>query len=292
MMLQRALQLSPDYAPAWSHMGLLHFREKELATTVEDRQKAIQQAREALTKALELDPDLALAHSRMAGVYRDSWEFDAAERSTERALAADPKNPIVLGNAANLYSYLGKRDEATRLFRAICGPRPAKRQRSHKPRGQISTVWPTRRGRGAVPKIDRAAARSPLAYMVIGEIQLRRGRPTEARAAYAKCTDLLGGSDYWRLSFEAMVEHTAGNVEASQRAAEEFERRFGAEDPTPCAEIRAWRGETDAAFAWLDKALAVRGPSLAQLKMFPNMNSLHADPRWNELLKKIGLPTD
>jgi hypothetical protein len=89
-----------------------------------------------------------------------------------------------------------------------------------------------------------------------------------------------------------MVEYSAGNAAASQRAAEEFEKRFGGEDPASCAEIRSWRGDTDAAFAWLDKSLAVRDPSLAQLKLSPSYSRLHGDPRWNELLKKVGLPTD
>jgi len=56
--------------------------------------------------------------------------------------------------------------------------------------------------------------------------------------------------------------------------------------------IRAWRGEANAAFAWLDKSLAVRDPSLTSIKTDFLLNSLHPDPRWNALLMKIGLPTD
>jgi hypothetical protein len=55
---------------------------------------------------------------------------------------------------------------------------------------------------------------------------------------------------------------------------------------------RAWRGEADAAFAWPDKALAARDPTLASLKADRLPSSLRADPRWNALLRKIGLPTD
>ena len=67
---------------------------------------------------------------------------------------------------------------------------------------------------------------------------------------------------------------------------------LGAGDPSGCATLRAWRGEKDLAFAWLEKSLDAHDPALAQIKTDVQMASLHADPRWNALLKKIGLPTD
>ena len=59
-----------------------------------------------------------------------------------------------------------------------------------------------------------------------------------------------------------------------------------------CARIRAWRGEADAAFVWLDKAFAARDPLLAALRGQLAFRSLRTDPRWNILLRKVGLPTD
>ena len=46
------------------------------------------------------------------------------------------------------------------------------------------------------------------------------------------------------------------------------------------------------AFARLDKALAARAPFLSEVKTDALLTPLHADPRWNALLEKIGLPTD
>jgi len=68
--------------------------------------------------------------------------------------------------------------------------------------------------------------------------------------------------------------------------------RASSRDPLVAAEIRAWRGESDAAFAWLDKALAARDPVLSGIKLDAYLQTLHADPRWKAVLKKIGLPTD
>ena len=87
---------------------------------------------------------------------------------------------------------------------------------------------------------------------------------------------------------ELAVQAAAG-FEAQRFA---LEARFGAGDPSACAQLRAWRGETATAFTWLEKALAARDPYMASLKSDLYLTSLHADPRWNALLKKIGLPTD
>jgi len=103
---------------------------------------------------------------------------------------------------------------------------------------------------------------------------------------------LTGWGEAGHLYNEALLTYTAGDEEASAKAAREYERRFGAEDPTGCASLRAWRGEKDLAFGWLEKSLHAHDPALAQIKTDVQMASLHADPRWNALLKKIGLPAD
>jgi hypothetical protein len=119
-----------------------------------------------------------------------------------------------------------------------------------------------------------------------------RGNTEQARSSYARYVELAGTGDHDRLLYDALVDHTAGNEQESKRATEEFESRFGASDPLSCAVIRAGRGEADAAFAWLHKALAARDPALAEVKTEVYLRSLRSDPRWNALLEKIGLPPD
>jgi hypothetical protein len=57
------------------------------------------------------------------------------------------------------------------------------------------------------------------------------------------------------------------------------------------AEVYAYRGETDKAFEWLDRAYRQRDPGTPELKSDPLMRSLHQDPRYTDLLKKMRLPT-
>jgi TolB-like protein/Tfp pilus assembly protein PilF len=290
--LERALELSPDYAPAWAEMGLAFVREQERATSVEAGQQAIQRAREALGKALELDPNLASAHSRLANVQQSAWEFSEAERSMAKALAADPKNPIVLGNAALLYGILGRFTDAISLTEQATTLDPLTPIGFSNLANFYLMVGRLDEAEANYRKAIKLRPDHPLSHMLLGILHLLRGRPEEARSSMTKFTDLQGLGDYGRLYFDALVEHTAKNAEASKRATEEFEKRFGADDPSSCSQIRAWRGEADAAFAWLDRAVARRDPLLSQIKFDPLMIPLHSDPRWNALMKKIGLPTD
>lgn len=55
------------------------------------------------------------------------------------------------------------------------------------------------------------------------------------------------------------------------------------------AETHAYRGETDAAFEWLDRALIQRDAGLTYLQNDPLMANIHADVRWDEILTRLGL---
>lgn len=54
------------------------------------------------------------------------------------------------------------------------------------------------------------------------------------------------------------------------------------------ANAHAWLGNADAAFEWLDKAAAIHDPLLVTVVVEPLLDSLHGDPRWLPLLRKVG----
>jgi hypothetical protein len=57
------------------------------------------------------------------------------------------------------------------------------------------------------------------------------------------------------------------------------------------AEVYAFRGESDKAFEWLERAYKQRDPGLTQIKNDPLLKILRHDPRYTDLLKKMYLPT-
>ena len=96
-----------------------------------------------------------------------------------------------------------------------------------------------------------------------------------------------------------MAQHSLGHAKKSHHALDELIAKFGEFDAYQVAEIHAWRGEKDRAFEWLERAweehdggfVAVR-PNNCSLKCNPLLHSLHGDPRYTALLKKMNLPLD
>lgn len=258
-----------------------------MATSVEARREAFKQVRAALAKVLELDPTMN-ADPTMAWSHWLGWEYAEAERMIGRALDEAPS----ASNAAGLFNlWMGRPAEAITLFDRAVDLDPLD-VRVHQNKAAACLE---------VGRLDEAETLLRLAldlspdwsgsYHTLFELHMLRGEMEEARMALARYGELANQSDYWRLFADAVTEPAEGRP-ASSAAADEFEKRFGSENPMECARIRAWRGESDAAFVWLDKALAARDPLLARVKGELGLRSLRTDPRWNVLLRKVGLPTD
>ena len=87
-----------------------------------------------------------------------------------------------------------------------------------------------------------------------------------------------------------MAEHTLGHAAESQRALEILEQKHAKVLAYQIAQVYAWRGESDKAFDWLDRAYRQRDGGLTYLTYNPFLNSLRGDPRFKALLRKLKLP--
>src|SRR5262249_39113866 len=111
-----ATQLDPRYAPAWAGLGSARITQAELGSVSTER--GIQNAREALDRALSLDPDLLDAQIAMGDLkLRFDWDWIKANAFFQHALARAPDNAKAIRLAASLAKTLGHFDEAIRLYR-------------------------------------------------------------------------------------------------------------------------------------------------------------------------------
>jgi adenylate cyclase len=118
----------------------------------------------------------------------------------------------------------------------------------------------------------------------LGVLQLLEGKADDALATYRKIDD-----DGFRLNGIAMTEHTLGHARASQQALDEAIAKHASDSAYQIAEAHAWRGENDGAFEWLERAYAQGDGGLAEAKIDPLLESLHEDPRYKALLRKLNL---
>ncbi len=87
-----------------------------------------------------------------------------------------------------------------------------------------------------------------------------------------------------------MAEHSLGHARESQAALDRLIAAHSADAACQIAHVYAWRGDTEQAFRWLDRAYVQRDGGLTSLKTDPILEPLRNDARYKALLGKMNLP--
>jgi len=281
---ERATQIDPSYALAWVWLSRArNWQANEGLIPMEEGRRL---SREAIERALALNPNLAAAHAQMGRIKQQvDYDWAGADASFQRAVALEPANAENMGFAAWSAAIFGRFDEALELNRRAANLDP-----------QNADSW----GRLAsaeffMGQLDQSAADGKKALELnpdassdsytLSLIDLLQGRPQDAlrdieRVQYAPT----------RASLHALTYYALGRKKESDAALSELIAKYHASNAFEIAEIYAFRNQTDEAFEWLDRAYSQRDPSLMSTKMDPLLKSLHNDPRFAALLKKLNLP--
>ena len=281
--LEGALAIDPGFAPAWGILGALYWGQAN--NSLIPYGEGARKARLASDKALALDPEQAEPMS-LLGLLDVIEHRDVARglQRIHRALELEPHNQRVLSRAANVARQRGRTEEAIGYAEQALNADPLS-PNAHAVLGL--TYYYAGRLDDAEAMRRRLLALSPgwlSGYYYLGRILLERG---DARAALAAMEQ--EPSPMWRLTGLALVHHALGSHVASDAALEELRK----EDPVGIAyqfaEIHAYRGETDLAFEWLERAEATNDSGLTDAITNPLMRSLHTDPRWAALVARLRL---
>lgn len=128
-----------------------------------------------------------------------------------------------------------------------------------------------------------AGPEAPEAAFARGMAALQQRQPRPALAIFEAIPD-----ERLRLVGQAMARHDMRHPSESQLALELLRARHGDEAAYQIARVYAWRGQPEEAFQWLDRAVVQRDGGLADVKYDPAFRSLRRDPRYGQLLDKIG----
>ncbi|HEY2941871.1 MAG TPA: hypothetical protein VGN09_05515 [Vicinamibacteria bacterium] len=112
-----------------------------------------------------------------------------------------------------------------------------------------------------------------------------RGKPQEALVEIQKEPE-----EIWRLYGLAITQHAVKDHKKGDEALAGLIRKHQGGAAYQIAEAYAFRGETDRAFEWLERAYAQRDGGLLNLKVSPFLAGLRPDPRYAALLKRMRLP--
>ncbi len=281
----RATQLDPSYALAW--VGLSRVRNWQTNTGAIPVEEGHRLAREAVERALVLNPNLAEAHAQMGRIKRQvDFDWAGGDASFQRAAALDPGNAEVVRTATTSAAMLGRFDEALQSKRRAVDLDPLNAESWE---SRAETEFFMGQLDEAVADLKKALDLNPdvvAAHVVLAQIHVMQGRPQDALPEIE-----LVHYDPYRTFLYAIAYHALGRKEASDAALSKLVTKYHASMAYQIAQVYAFRSESDEAFGWLDRAYAQRDSGLVGTKVEPLLKSLHNDPRFAALLKKLNLPT-
>jgi TolB-like protein/Tfp pilus assembly protein PilF len=284
---RQAIDLDPTYALAYAGIADSYFR---LATNWLPPKEALAKAKAAAMMALEIDELLAEAHASLGVVkMRYEWDWPSAERELKRAIELKSNAPSAHHRYAIYLQSLGRFDESLAEMRVAGDLDPLSLQINV---SLAATLWMKRQYDTAERQLVNTLAMDPDfagAHVMLGLVYEQMGNFPKAIAELDEANRL--GETSITLGFLGRVcavsgeKHKAHEILATLEA-QAKERYVSAYS---VALIHAGLGDPDSAFGWLEKAYDERDENLAWLAIDPRLDSLRADLRLDELMRRIGL---
>jgi eukaryotic-like serine/threonine-protein kinase len=287
---QRAIEKDPSYALAYTGVAdsyvLLGWNSYLPPKEVFPKGKA------AATTALQLDPDLPEAHASLAALFwLHDWRWDEAQIEFKRSLELDPTYPTANHWYAEYLMTMGKHAEVMDRM---------KKGQDLDPLSLIINVavgwafYNDRRYDEGIEQLRRTVELDPnypVTYWILG-LLLRQTRCYEsAMTEGEKGVKLSGGSPLMRAALAHTFAAAGRTTEAVQTLDELTElatHRYVA--PYFFAGIHVGLGENDRAIEYLEKSYEEHSHWLIYLHMDPSMDGLRDNPRFQNLLHRVGLP--
>jgi TolB-like protein/predicted Ser/Thr protein kinase/lipoprotein NlpI len=284
---QQAIAKDRNYAPAYA--GMAEAYNQLAAFSWSPPREVVPKSKAAALRALEIDDRLADAHAALgySSIIYD-YDWPAAKRHYERAQAL---NPSATQWSYSLYfSTLGDSDAALAEDKRALDLDP------------LSLLTNFRKGRDLymARRFDEAIEQfkkmlemdpgAPLGHYHLGLAYAEKGMYREARSELENYVELTRRSPL-SLAFLGNILARSGERSRALQLLEELKAVSSQKYvyPLSFARIYAGLGDKEQAFAWLEKGYEERSAPLFYLKVDPIWDPLRSDPRFNDLLRRIGL---
>jgi len=288
--LNQAIALDPNFALAYD--GLSYYYAL-LIDWYMPASEAATKGEAAARKALELDPNLVEAHVELANMYF-FYDFDwaASEREYQRAFALNPNYAPAHENYGWYLTYVGRAGEAA------AEARKAEELDPLFPEISSIAAWGllySRRYEESLSELRKCLELDPnyaLAYWLQAENLDQLGRFPEAIAAAQKAQQLLNENPSGPLSELVRAYALSGRRADAQRALDQMLALSKKTQVSKYLLAVAYTalGDKDQAFARLDQAYAEHAFQMGSLKVDPELDPLRAEPRFQELVRKMNFP--
>ena len=286
-LFEAAIAHDPRFALAYASIGLAWIELGESGET--EPSGAHAKATIAVTRALELDPNLADAHAA-SGYLKTVAEHDwaGAEQAFKRALVLQPGNADAFDHYGRLCGSMGRFDEALALLRRAQALDP----RVHRS-DVANALLRTGRVEEALEEGRRLVASDPMydrGHTTVGWACQRLGRHDEAIASLRQAMEVSPGKTIWLAQLGEALG-LAGRTDEARAVLAQLEVLSATRYVSPYhfAYVHTGLGEYDAAMDWLERAYAERAGAIYGIKGSFLFAPLRGHPRFVALLGRMGL---
>ena len=284
---QQSIAKDPTYAPAYA--GLADSYALLSAYGAGPASELIPKARAAALKALSLDDNLAEAHVSLAVIAQNyDWDWQTSEKEFRRAIALDPNYATGHHWYAEHLALLGRYDEADVEM---------ERARQLDPLSLIIQtdtavfLYFARRYDQAINQFRAVIEREPNfpRTNILAFAYVQDGRYDDALAEIKKWRQ--PGDKYWILPLEARLYTDEGRHNDARLALENLQDLARGHRIEAWAFAQGYAGveDKDQVFIWLQKSIDEHSPGLTALKVDPAFDPVRTDPRFQRVLRHIGL---
>jgi len=287
---EEAIARDPQYAPPYAGLAdyytLSGFMERPLTV-----RETMDKARQLAAKALQLDDGLADAHIAMANVlFRYDWNWGAAEKEFRRGIELNPNAASSYLHYAMYLGVLGRQDEAIAAMKRAIELDPFSAL-------MYSGLGVVLEWSGHTDEAEeqerKAIALDPFfaqPHLVLANVYERLGKYDEATVEHLEA-DALEGIDPSTVA-DFKRTYMSSGVNGYRRKKLEWENQrigSGKANYFRMAKLSADLGDKNAAFQWLEKAYQERSHMMPNIKVAAELRSLHGDPRFADLVRRLGL---
>jgi tetratricopeptide (TPR) repeat protein len=239
-------------------------------------------------RALSIEPDLPDAlYSRAVIETNFDYNWKGAAETLRKALALAPQDPALLMQAGNLAQARGELGQAVDFVRRAVALDPVNPQARAFLANALATAGKQEAAREEYARVIELNPAAPNLQAAIGLTYVAEGKFEEAAVAAQK-----DAADWARLLTLSCARWGQTRVPESDAALTELIAKFGEVAAYQIAEVYAYRNDKNHAFEWLARARKQRDAGLAALRADTLLPNLHDDPRWEPLLRKMGLADD
>ena len=283
----QAVATDPDFALAWAGVAQAHLM--FAGGSWLDPKEANANAKAAAQRALELDETLADAHVQMALIEQHEWDWAGAEREYRRAIELNPSLVEARFWYARYLSTMGRHAEALAEIRRAQELDPLQIRLRRQEAWLLHLARRSDEALRLMQQTFKLEPPTPIAHSNLAFSYEGNGMYEEAVAEHRKANNMFGETT-GGLTYLGCALAGAGRRSEAQAIRDRLKATEEYVSPEELAGLYAMLGDKEGALAELEKAYATHDLQLQVLKIDLHLDSLRSDPRFQDLVRRVGLP--